>query len=227
MRPHESPLTLTGVSGLVVITGGEGGLGGATARAFSAAGHPVLSPRRCELDVTAEAAVRQFFRDLSPELLICNAGITRDAPLARLDEATWDEVMAVNLRGAAVCAAAASRGMVRARSGHIVFVSSFSAHHPPPGQAAYAAAKAGLLGLAKSLARELGPAGIRVNTILPGFLETPMTAAVSEERREQVLGQHVLGRFNTPGTVADFLVHLHDRMPHTSGQVFQLDSRIG
>ena len=80
--------------------------------------------------------------------------------------------------------------------------------------------------LAKSLARELGPAGIRVNTLLPGFLDTPMTAGLSGERREEVRRAHVLGRFNTPEAVASFLVHLHDHLPHTSGQVFQLDSRI-
>lgn len=214
------------MSGLVVITGGEGALARALATAFTAAGHPVLSPGRRELDVTDGNAVREFFHEHSPELLICNAGLTRDAPLARFGEAAWDEVMAVNLRGAATCAAAASRGMLRARRGHLVFISSYSALHPPAGQAAYAAAKAGLLGLAKSLARELGPAGIRVNTILPGFLDTPMTAALSGDRRDQVRRDHVLDRFNTSGATADFLVHLHDHLPHTSGQVFQLDSRI-
>lgn len=226
MRFPESPLSLHGVSGLVVITGGEGGLARALVAAFTAAGHSVLNPGRRELDVTDEHAVRAFFREHPAELLICNAGVTRDVPLARLDEAAWDEVMAVNLRGAAACAAAAARSMLRARSGHLVFISSRSALHPPPGQAAYAAAKAGLLGLARSLARELGPAGIRVNTILPGFLETPMTAALSQERRGQVRHDHVLDRFNTPEAAAEFVVHLHDRLPHTSGQVFQLDSRI-
>jgi 3-oxoacyl-[acyl-carrier protein] reductase len=116
--------------------------------------------------------------------------------------------------------------MLRARRGLLVFVSSHSALHPPHGQAAYAAAKAGLLGLARSLARELGPAGIRVNTLLPGFLDTPMTAGLAAERREQVRREHVLGRCNTPESVAGFLVHLHDHLPHTSGQVFQLDSRL-
>jgi 3-oxoacyl-[acyl-carrier protein] reductase len=226
LRIHARPPTLAGVSGRVVITGGEGGLGRALAAAFRAAGHPVLQPGHRELDVTDENAVRDFFRDHPAELLVCNAGVARDAPLARLGEAAWDEVMAVNLRGAAACAAAAARGMLRARRGHLVFISSFSALHPPGGQAAYAAAKAGLLGLAKSLARELGPAGIRVNTILPGFLDTPMTAGLSGERRAQVRRDHVLDRFNTPEAVAAFLVHLHDHLPHTSGQVFQLDSRI-
>jgi 3-oxoacyl-[acyl-carrier protein] reductase len=221
------PPTLRGVGGLVVITGGEGGLGRALAAAFESAGHPVLAPGRSELDVTCAESIDGFFRRHSPDLLVCNAGLTRDAPLARLGEAAWDEVMAVNLRGAARCAAAASRAMLRARGGHIVFVSSFSALHPPAGQAAYAAAKAGLIGLGKSLARELGPAGIRVNTVLPGFLDTPMTAGLSDSRREAVRRDHALGRFSTPAAASDFLVHLHDRMPHTSGQVFQLDSRIG
>lgn len=209
-----------------MITGGEGGLGRAFADAFAGAGLPVLAPGRNELDVTDPERVGDFFRSHEPELLVCNAGLVRDAPLARLDEPAWDEVIAVNLRGAARCAAAVSRTMARRRRGHIVFISSYSALHPPAGQAAYAAAKAGVIGLAKSLARELGPAGVRVNTILPGFLETSMTTGLSVERREQVRGDHALGHFNTPEAVAAFLVHLHRHLPHTSGQVFQLDSRI-
>lgn len=195
--------------------------------AFRAAGLEVLAPGRAELDVTDEAGVKEYFRRHSPDLLVCNAGITRDAPLAKLGERDWDEVLAVNLRGAASCAAAALKGMIRARSGHIVFISSYSALHPPAGQAAYAAAKAGLIGLGKSLGKETGPAGIRVNVVLPGFLETRMTDAVSPERRDLVKSQHALGRFNTPEAVAAFLLTLHLHLPHTSGQVFQLDSRVG
>jgi 3-oxoacyl-[acyl-carrier protein] reductase len=214
------------VGGLVVITGGEGGLGAALAAAFTAAGHSVLAPGRAELDVAEPDSVRRYFRSHPPALLVCNAGVIRDAPLARLSEAAWDEVVAVNLRGAARCAAAAAPAMLRAGTGHIVFISSRSALHPPAGQAAYAAAKAGLFGLARSLARELGPAGIRVNTVLPGFLDTPMTARLPPARRDEVLREHVLGRPNTPAAVAAFIAHLHDHLPHTSGQVFQLDSRI-
>jgi len=210
----------------VVITGGEGGLGQVLAAAFTSAGHAVEAPGRAGLDVRDAATVRGYFRGRKTGLLICNAGLTRDALLPKLTEADWDEVLAVNLRGAALCAAAASPEMVRARRGHIVFISSHSAIHPPAGQAAYAAAKAGLIGLGKSLAKELGPAGIRVNVVLPGFLETKMTATVSGERRGEVLQQHALGSFNTPEAVADFMVMLHGRLSHTSGQVFQLDSRV-
>ncbi len=214
------------VSGQVVITGGQGGLGQALAEAFVAAGYTVAAPGRDELDVSDAAAVKEYFRGRDTDLLICNAGLTRDALLAKLGEAEWDEVMAANLRGAALCAAAASRGMIRTRRGHIVFVSSYSAIHPPAGQAAYAAAKAGLIGLGKSLAKELGQANIRVNVVLPGFLETKMTASLSEKRKEAVRSEHVLGRFNTVEAVADFLLTLHDKLPHSSGQVFQLDSRV-
>lgn len=221
------PPTLRGVGGLVVITGGAGALGRAFAAAFREAGHSVDAPGREELDVTSPAAIRDYFRRRSPELLICNAGVTRDTPLVRMGEEAWDEVLSVNLRAAALCAAAAARPMVRSRGGHLLFISSHSALHPPAGQAAYAAAKAGLLGLARSLARELGPAGIRANVILPGFLETPMTANVSPRRRDEVMQEHTLGRFNTPEAVAAFAAHLHRHLPHTSGQVFQLDSRTG
>lgn len=176
--------------------------------------------------MTDRQAIRQYFEIHRPELLICNAGCARDALLAKTREEDWDQQLAVNLNGAAACAAEASRSMLRARRGHIVFVSSYSALHPPAGQAAYAAAKAGLIGLAKSLAREFGLRGIRVNTILPGFLDTPMTASLSQARREQVICDHVLGELNSPDEVAAFLVNLHERLLHTSGQVFQLDSRV-
>ncbi|MCW1913220.1 SDR family NAD(P)-dependent oxidoreductase [Luteolibacter sp. GHJ8] len=215
------------MSGQVIITGGEGGLGRVLAAAFADAGHEVLAPGRSELDVCDASAVKEFFKDRAVDLLICNAGLTRDALLGKLPEEDWDAVMESNLRGAARCAAAASRGMLRARAGHLVFISSHSAIHPPAGQAAYAAAKAGLIGLTMSLAKELGPAGIRVNAVLPGFLETRMTKGLSVERREEVRAEHVLGRFNTAEAVGQFLVTLHERMPHSSGQVFRLDSRVG
>ena len=94
------------------------------------------------------------------------------------------------------------------------------------GQANYAAAKSALLGMMKSMAQELGPRGVRVNAVLPGFLETKMTGGVSEQAKQAIMGRHVLGRFNQPEVVGGFVVYLHQSMPHTSGQVFNLDSRI-
>jgi 3-oxoacyl-[acyl-carrier protein] reductase len=208
-----------------VITGGTGGLGSAIAGAFSEPGWTVEAPGSRDLDLRDEAAIARYFENLPVDLLVCAAGITRDAPLARLDPEIWDETYAVNFTAAQRCAEAVIPGMVDRAEGHILFISSHSALHPPIGQAAYAAAKAALLGLATDLARRHGPQNLRVNAILPGFLETPMTAKITEKRRAEILAAHHLGRFNTPPAVADFIHFLHHHMPHTSGQVFQLDSR--
>jgi 3-oxoacyl-[acyl-carrier protein] reductase len=116
--------------------------------------------------------------------------------------------------------------MLKRRDGHILFVSSHAALHPRAGQAAYAAAKAGLLGLTRSLAREFGSRGVRVNALLPGFLETPMTAGLATEVVDSVRAAHVLGRFNQVSEVAAFVRCLHLEMRGTSGQVFSLDSRV-
>jgi len=210
----------------LVITGGSGYLGREIAVAFDAASWKVVTPGRAELDVTDSAGIQSYFESRPVDLLVCAAGITRDAPLARLDESAWDEVFAVNYQGAAACAVAILPGMIARGSGHIIFISSFSALHPPLGQLAYATAKAALLGLTESLARINGRHGVRVNAVLPGFMETPMTESVSGKRRTEVMNQHVLGRFNTTDAVAKFIRYLHEDLPHTSGQVFQLDSRI-
>ena len=211
----------------LVVTGGNGGLGRALLAAFHSPLWQHAAPGRAELDVTDGTAVSGFFHGRNVDLLICAAGIIRDAPLARLDENAWDEVFAVNFTGAMACAAAALPAMLARGCGHLVFISSFSALHPPPGQLAYATAKAALLGLTQQLAARHGRRGIRVNTILPGFLETPMTRNLSPARRAQILAEHSLGTFNTPAAVAGFIHFLHHQLPHTSGQFFQLDSRRG
>jgi NAD(P)-dependent dehydrogenase (short-subunit alcohol dehydrogenase family) len=210
----------------MVITGGAGDLGQSLAVEFRRAGWKVEAPGRAELEVTDPKSVDQFFDGRELDLLICNAGAIRDGLMAKSTEADWDEMMAVNLNGAARCVRAVIRTMVKRKRGHVILISSYSAIHPPAGQVAYAAAKAGLIGLGKSLAKEIGSRGIRANVVLPGFLETRMTQAVSESRREEVRGEHALGRFNTVEAVARFILCLEEDMPHTSGQVFQLDSRV-
>lgn len=212
----------------VLISGGQGDLAQAIARAFCQTGAEVLAPGRELLDVADPASVDSYFSGLEAlDLFIANAGLADDCLLARCREADWDRQLEVNLHGAFRCARAAIPPMLRRRCGHLIFISSHSALHPPAGQAAYAAAKAGLIGMGKSLARELGAENIRVNLILPGFLETKMTQHISPARREAVQRAHSLARFNSEEAVASFLVHLHRQLPHTSGQVFQLDSRIG
>lgn len=210
----------------MVITGGHGALARALRQEFVQAGWHVDAPGRHELDVTDEQARRRYFAERPLDLLVCAAGLTRDALLPRLSEQAWDEVFEVNFAGAAACAAHALAVMQEHAGGQVVFVGSRSALHPPAGQAAYAAAKAALLGRAADLARRHGVRGMRVNTVLPGFLETPMTQRLAESRRREVLRDHVLGRYNTCCRVARFVRFLHEEMPHTSGQVFSLDSRI-
>lgn len=189
-------------------------------------GCSVDAPGRDALDVTSATSVSSYFAAHSPSLLVCNAGVTRDAPLLRLSEDDWDHVIEVNYHGALRCCEAALPAMKKHGNGHLILVSSFSAIHPPVGQAAYATAKAALNGLVADLAVRHGSANIRVNGIMPGFLETRMTQGVSEKRRAEVLNHHSLARFNTCDHVARFIRFLHFELPHTSGQVFQLDSRL-
>lgn len=210
----------------ICITGGEGDLARHIADAFAAVGDFVSAPGRKDLDVTSAESVRRWFdAHPVPDLLVLNAGLAENQLLARCSIDSWERQMDANLHGAFLCAKAASRSMVKARRGHLIFISSQAAHSPAPGQAAYAAAKAALHGFAKSLARELGSANIRANVVLPGFLPTRMTADLPDSRLAEVTADHALGRLNSPEAVASFLVHLHRHLPHTSGQTFQLDSR--
>lgn len=210
----------------LVITGGSGGLGTAIIAEFSDSGWAISAPPRDELDVRDASAIQRVLGPMSVDLFIYSAGLAKDTLLARLDANDWDEVMAVNYQGAADCAAALLPAMIRRGAGHLVLISSYSALHPPVGQTAYATAKAALLGLVRGLASENGRHGIRVNAVLPGFLDTRMTEKIGDQRRSEILADHMLGRFNTPAAVAKFIRHLHEDLPAVSGQIFQLDSRI-
>ena len=211
---------------VALITGGEGDLAQAIRTQLEADGWHVHAPGKARLDVGCSASVAAFFAQLDHlDLLINNAGLIDDALVAIMTVEQWDKVLSVNLDGAFRCSRAALKLMVRQRSGHIVNIGSFSALNGPAGQAAYAAAKAGLIGLTQSVALEYGPRNVRCNCVLPGFLETKMTRAVLATRRPEVLASHALGRLNTPDEAARFIAQL-DGFAHISGQVFQLDSRI-
>lgn len=218
MKDHDEQL---------LITGGAGDLAQAFGEAFERAGVTVYRPGKSDLDVTDSRNVDEYLNEIGQvDLLICNAGVTDDSLLLKMSEASWDSVMDVNLRGSFLVAKSVARLMIKKRRGHIVFISSHSAYHPPLGQANYGSAKAGLEGLAKSLARELGGRNIRVNVVVPGFMETKMTSKLPDEVRSAALDKHCLGRFNQTDSVAAFVRSLHYEMPNTSGQVFHLDSRI-
>lgn len=208
----------------ILISGGEGGLARALQKELPR--DSVLAPGRKAMDVRDEAQIESYFSNLKQlDVLIANAGLTRDGAVTGLSAEDFDQVVGTNLRGTFLCARAALKLMIKQRSGHIILIGSRAARYGTRGQSAYAAAKAGLVGLAQSLAREYGPRNIRCNVVLPGFLETPMTASLSAERREAVRAEHALGRFNTAENAARFIAVLA-RLDHVSGQVFTLDSRI-
>jgi 3-oxoacyl-[acyl-carrier protein] reductase len=215
--PEDSPLH-------ILISGGEGDLARALQKEFPH--DTVHAPSRKEMDVRDEAQIEAYFSRLERlDVLIANAGLTRDGTMTGLSADDFNEAVNVNLRGAFLCSRAAIKMMMKQRSGHIVLIGSRAARHGTRGQSAYAAAKAGLVGLAQSVAKEYGARNIRCNVVLPGFLETRMTAGLSAERREEVRADHALGRFNTIENAARAIAFLAC-LDHVSGQVFTLDSRI-
>lgn len=208
-----------------LVTGGEGDLAQGISAELRTLGYEVLQPSRRDLDVRSAESVDAYFEGLDRlDLLVNNAGVTRDSLFARLSEENWDEVIDTNLKGAFLCTSAALGLMMRQRNGHIIQIGSFSAISPPLGQANYAAAKAGLIGLTKSIAKEWGKRNIRCNCVLPGFLETKMTAGLSEEAVAAAKDRHALGRFNTVEEASRFIAFLAGT-ENISGQIFQLDSR--
>ena len=173
----------------------------------------------------AEAAVKGCLdRWGRLDILVNNAGITRDTLLMRLSENDWDAVLDTNLKGAYLCSKLASRHMLRNRWGRIINLSSVVGLTGNAGQANYAAAKAGLLGLTKSLARELGSKNITVNAVAPGYIETDITSGLSEEIRKAVLAQIPAARYGAPEDVAEAIAFLaSERASYINGQTLNVD----
>lgn len=227
----------------VLVTGGNRGIGLAIAREFSAAGDKVAITYRSgeppeglfgvRCDVTDQAAVEAAFDSVESqqgpvEVLVANAGITRDKLLLRMAEDDFTVVLDTNLTGSYRVAKRAARSMLRARRGRLIFISSVVGLLGSAGQANYAASKAGLVGLARSLARELGSRSITANVVAPGFVSTDMTEALPEERRSEILAQVPLGRYATADEVAAVVRFLAgEDAAYITGAVIPVDGGLG
>jgi len=228
----------------VLVTGGNRGIGLAIARAFAEAGDNVVITNRSgdapeglravKCEVTDTASVDAAFAEAEEllggpvEVLVANAGITRDTLLMRMSDEEFDSVIDTNLAGAFRCARRASKGMIRLRKGRIVFISSVVGLYGSPGQTNYAASKAGLVGLARSISRELGGRGITANVVAPGFIETDMTAELPEDRKKAYLATIPAGRFATPAEVAAAVRFVaSDDAAYITGAVIPVDGGLG
>ena len=227
----------------VLVTGGNRGIGLAIARAFADKGDAVAVTHRggtvpdgllgVRCDVTSaedvEAAFATAELEHGPvEVVVANAGITRDTLLLRMSDDDWNDVIRTNLTGAYRVARYAAKGMLRLRRGRMIFISSVVGMSGSAGQVNYAASKAGLVGLARSIARELGSRQITANVVAPGFVETDMTAALGEERRAELLGQIPLGRYADPAEVAAVVTWLaSEEASYITGAVIPVDGGLG
>lgn len=227
----------------VLVTGANRGIGRTIAERFLASGDKVASIYRSgELpdgvlgvkgDVTDTASVDAAFDEIEAahgpvEVLVANAGVTRDGLLMRMSDEDFETVLDVNLTGAFRCVRRASKGMIRLRRGRIVLISSVIGLYGGPGQVNYAASKAGLVGLARSVTRELAGRGITANVVAPGFIETDMTAALPEATQESYKAAIPAGRFATTDEVAGVVHFLaSDAAAYVSGAVVPVDGGLG
>ena len=227
----------------VLVTGGNRGIGLAIARAMAADGDAVtvtyrsgeppegLAGVRC--DVTDTASVDAAFAEVEEkqgpvEVLVANAGVTKDQLLMRMSDEEWDTVIQTNLAGAFRTVRRASKGMIRLKKGRIILIGSVVGLYGSPGQVNYAATKAGLVGIARSVTREIGSRGITANVVAPGFVETDMTAVLPDDRKKAYVAAIPAGRFGAVDDIAAAVRFLaSDAAGYVSGAVLPVDGGLG
>jgi 3-oxoacyl-[acyl-carrier protein] reductase len=235
---------------VALVTGGSRGIGAAISRELARGGAKVAVNYRAgqeaaeavasetgglavQADVSSPEEAARLVEEVESELgdvdlLVNNAGVTRDTLIARMSDEDWEVVVDTNLRGTFNTCRAVARKMLRRRAGSIVNLSSVVGLHGNPGQANYAASKAGIIGLTKALARELGSRGVRVNAIAPGYISTELTDVLNDEQRGLILGNTPLGRLGEPEDVAVAVRFLcSDEAAFITGEVLLVDGGLG
>lgn len=231
------------MSSLALVTGGNRGIGLTIAHALKTAGHDVVITYRSGLapegfnsvvmDVTSTESVDSAFDSIEsqwgvPEIIVANAGITKDSLVMRMSDADFEDVINANLTGAFRVARRATRGLLKLKRGRLIFVGSVVGALGSAGQVNYASSKSGLLGMARSFAREIGSRGITSNVIAPGFVETDMTATLDEKRRTEIAGSVPLGRFCSAEEIANVVAFIASpQASYITGALIPVDGGLG
>ena len=228
---------------IALVTGGNRGIGLAIATALKAAGHRVVITYRSgkppmgfdavQMDVTDSASVDAAFTKIEsevgqPEIIVANAGITKDTLVLRMSDEDFESVIDANLTGAFRVAKRATKGLLKLKRGRLIFIGSVVGGVGAAGQVNYSASKSGLVGMARSFARELGSRGITANVIAPGFVETDMTAELDEKRRVDIAAQVPLGRFCSAAEIADVVAFIASaQASYITGAIIPVDGGLG
>jgi len=231
------------MSRVVLVTGGNRGIGLSIARKFEALGDVVVVTSRSgdpisglnvvQCDVTSTESVDAGFAAIeqqwgAPEIVVANAGITKDGLVMRMSDEDFESVINANLTGAFRVARRATKGLLKLKRGRLIFIGSVVGSVGSAGQVNYSSSKAGLVGMARSFARELGSRGITANVIAPGFVETDMTSTLDEKRRVEIAGSVPLGRFCTAEEIADVVTFIASpQASYISGALIPVDGGLG
>lgn len=228
---------------IALVTGGNRGIGLAIAQSLQSQGHRVVITYRSgtppqgfdavQMDVTDSQSIDAAFSKIEteigqPEIIVANAGITKDTLVMRMSDEDFESVIDANLTGAFRVAKRATKGLLKLKRGRLIFVGSVVGSVGAAGQVNYSASKSGLVGMARSFARELGSRGITANVIAPGFVETDMTASLDEKRRNEISAQVPLTRFCSAAEIAEVVAFIaSDKASYITGAIIPVDGGLG